>query len=86
MSERLDGKSNKFSRFCAGAILVLAMLFMAFLLPMSLIRTTGMSAGASGLTGEIVTFNYDNFFLNVIVLAICVATVYFQPPVRASAP
>ena len=76
MSERLDGKSNKFSRFCAGAILVLAMLFMAFLLPMSLIRTTGMSAGASGLTGEIVTFNYDNFFLNVIVLAICVATVY----------
>ena len=74
MSGRTDEKLNKFSRVCAGAVLALALAFMAFLLPMSLIRTTGMSTG--GVGGEIVTFNYDNFFLNVIVLVICAAAVY----------
>ena len=74
MSGRTEEKRNSFSRICAGAVLALTLAFMAFLLPMSLIRTTGMSTG--GVGGEIVTFNYDNFFLNVIVLAICTAAVY----------
>ena len=74
MSGRADEKQNRFSQICAGIVLALTLAFMAFLLPMSLIRTTGMSTG--GVGGEIVTFNYDNFFLNVIVLAICTAAVY----------
>ena len=74
MSGRADEKRNKFSRICAGLVLALTLAFMAFLLPMSLIRTTGMSTGGAG--GEIVTFNQDNFFLNIIMLAICTAAVY----------
>lgn len=74
MSGRADGKQNRFSRICAGIVLALTLAFMAFLLPMSLIRTTGMSTG--GVGGEIVSFNYDNFFLNAIVLSICTAAVY----------
>ena len=58
MSGRADGKQNRFSRICAGIVLALTLAFMAFLLPMSLIRTTGMSTG--GVGGEIVSFNYDN--------------------------
>ena len=74
MSGRSDGKRNSFSRICAGAVLAPTLAFMAFLLPMSLIRTTGMSTG--GVGGELVTFNYDNFFLNILVLAMCTAAVY----------
>lgn len=74
MGTRINRKSNGFPRVCARGILALTLLFMAFLLPMSMIRTTGMSTG--GVGGEIVTFNYDNFFLNSIVLVICTATVY----------
>lgn len=74
MTERLDKKINSFSRLCARIILALVLIYMAFLLPMSFIRTTGMSTG--GVGGEIVSFNYDNFFLNIIVLVICTAVVH----------
>lgn len=74
MTERLNKKIDSLSRLCARIILALALLFMAYLMPMSLIRTTGMSTG--GVGGEIVSFNYDNFFLNIIVLIICTAVVY----------
>lgn len=84
MSTKLNGKSNGFGRLCARGVLALTLLFMAFLLPMSLIRTTGMSTG--GVGGEIVTFNYDNFFLNIIVLVICTATVYILRRVLSGIP
>lgn len=74
MTARLDKKMNTLSRVCARTVLALALVFMAFLLPMSLIRTTVMSTG--GVGGEIVSFNYDNIFLNIIVLVICTSTVY----------
>ena len=74
MRDRTDKKLNKFSRFCAAVIFILLLGFMAFLTPMSVFRTTLMSTGAGA--GEIVTFVKDNFFLNAIVLFICVAAVY----------
>lgn len=74
MRDRTDEKLNKFSRFCAAVIFILLLGFMAFLTPMSVFRTTLMSTGAGA--GEIVMFVKDNFFLNAIVLFICVAAVY----------
>lgn len=84
MSTRVERKMRGFGRVCARGVLVLTLLFMAFLLPMSLIRTTGMSTG--GVGGEIVSFNYDNFFLNIIVLVICTATVYIIARLLAHIP
>ena len=74
MSNNLDNKREKFSRFCAMAVYVLALIFMAYLLPMSLLRTTQMSTG--GEIGEVVRFYNDNFFLNTIILIISTAMVY----------
>ncbi len=70
-------KLNSFSRFCAGAICVIALLFMAVLLISSLLGTTGMSTGGVGKTGEIVSFVQDNIFLNIIALLLGMAIIYF---------
>lgn len=74
MSSNLDNKREKFSRFCAMAVYVLTLIFMAYLLPMSLLRTTHMSTG--GGVGEVVRFYNDNVFLNIIMLIISTAAVY----------
>lgn len=73
---RIEGKkaASAFSAFCAGAVAFIMLLLMAYLLPMSLFRTTGMSTG-SGM-GEVVSFEYDNFFLNGIMLFICICLFY----------
>lgn len=76
MSRIHDEKKERFSRLCALIILGLTLIFMAFLLPMAFIRTTGMSTGAAGTLGEVVSFNRDNVFLNLIVLAITAAGAY----------
>lgn len=65
---------EKFTRFCAGAVVLLVLLFMAYLFPCSLFRTTGMSTGTG--RGEIISFNYDNFFLNIITLSVSAGLVY----------
>lgn len=74
MSNGLEKKTDKFGRFCSTAVYVFALIFMLYLLPMSLLRTTYMSTG--GGIGEVVSFHNDNFFLNVIVLIISSALVY----------
>jgi len=63
-----------FSSFCAGAIPAMVALLMCYLLPMSFFRTTGMSTG--GGKGEVVSFGYDNFFLNLIMLFISICLIY----------
>ena len=63
-----------FADFCAAAIPAIMAVFMCYLLPMSFFRTTGMSTG--GGKGEVVSFGYDNFFLNLILLFISVCLIY----------
>lgn len=67
-------KREKFIRFCVLMVALFVLLFMSYLFPCSLFRTTGMSTGAG--KGEIVSFNYDNFFLNLITLAVSCGLVY----------
>lgn len=74
MSNNLDNKREKFSRFCAMAVYVLVLIFMLYLLPASFLGTTDMST--KGVYGEVVTFRNDNIFLNLIMLIISTAAVY----------
>ena len=59
---------DAFYGICSRAIAAIMLVFMCYLLPMSFFRTTDMSTG--GVKGEVVTFGYDNVFLNVILLFI----------------
>jgi len=63
-----------FYGFCSRAIPAMLTAFMCYLLPMSFFRTTGMSTGDG--KGEVVSFGYDNFFLNLILLFISVCLIY----------
>jgi len=63
-----------FYGFCSRTIAALLLLFMCYLLPMSFFRTTGMSTGTG--KGEVISFNYDNFCLNRILLFISVCLIY----------
>ena len=74
MGRLTDKKREKLISFCVMMIALLVLLFMSYLFPCSLFRTTGMSTGAG--KGEIVTFNYDNFFLNLITLSVSCGCVY----------
>jgi len=74
VGNKLKITGSSFSGFCARAVAAIALLFMCYLLPMSFFRTTGMSTG--GGIGEVVSFEYDNFFLNLIVLFISVCLIY----------
>lgn len=69
-----EEKREIFSRFCAAAIVLLVLVFMAYLFPCSLFRTTGMSTGAG--KGEVISFEYDNVFLNLITLSVSVGLLY----------
>lgn len=70
-SERIG---RKLGGFCTKAVALIMLVFMCYLLPMSFFRTTDMSTG--GGIGEIVHFEYDNFFLNIIMLLISICLFY----------
>ena len=74
MERKIERAGEAFSRFCTRAVAVAVLLFMCYLLPMSFFRTTDMSTG--GGIGEIVRFDYDNFFLNIIALFLCLCLFY----------
>ena len=74
MQNKTKGIGASFSGFCAMAVTAMMALMMCYLLPMSFFRTTDMSTG--GVKGEVVTFDYDNVFLNVIVLFVTVCFIY----------
>lgn len=65
---------DAFYGICSRVIAAIMLVFMCYLLPMSFFRTTGMSTG--GGKGEVVSFGYDNFFLNLILLFISVCLIY----------
>jgi len=71
---RIERAGEKFSSFCTKAVAAIVFMFMCYLLPMAFFRTTGMSTG--GGIGEIVSFQYDNFFLNLIALFLWVCLFY----------
>ncbi|MGI5977759.1 MAG: hypothetical protein ACOX68_08710 [Candidatus Limivicinus sp.] len=74
MREGPGVQGNKFTRFCVAVILVFMLVFMLFLFPVSLLRTTAISVGSG--RGELVSFEYDNFFLNLIMLTMYTALLY----------
>ena len=74
MERKIERAGEAFSRFCTRAVAAAVLLFMCYLLPMSFFRTTDMSTG--GGIGEIVRFDYDNFFLNIIALFLCLCLFY----------
>ena len=74
MQKRTGRIQAAFYGFCSRTIAALMLLFMCYLLPMSFFRTTGMSTGTG--KGEVISFNYDNFFLNLILLFISVCLIY----------
>ena len=74
MDKRIEKTGEAFSRLCTKAVSLIMLAFMCYLLPMSFFRTTDMSTG--GGIGEIVRFDYDNFFLNIIALFLCLCLCY----------
>ena len=74
MERRLEKAGNRLNSICVKGVSLLSLLFMCYLLPMSFFRTTDMSTG--GGIGEIVRFDYDNFFLNIIALFLCLCLFY----------
>lgn len=74
MEKRIENAGTMFSRFCTKAVSLIMLVFMCYLLPMAFFRTTDMSTG--GGIGEIVRFEYDNFFLNLIALFLTLCLVY----------
>ena len=70
----LNLRKEKFSRFSAGAVLVLSLCFMLCLLVSAFVSTTLMSAG--GGEGEVVTFLNDSVFLNIVIVLFMAAVLY----------
>lgn len=68
-------KSEKFSRFCAGGVLVLTLCFTAVLIVQSLLGTYSVTIG--GGDGEVLSYAKDNFFVNLLMTGAFLTVVFF---------
>ena len=66
---------EKFSRFCAGGVLVIELCFMAVLSVMSLLGTYSVTTG--GGEGEVLSYAKDNVFLNLLYTFAFLSLIFF---------
>lgn len=66
---------EKFSRFCAGGVLVMTLCFMAVLTVQAFVGTASVTTG--GGDGEVLSFSRDNTFINILLSAAFFAPMYF---------
>ncbi len=66
---------EKFSRFCAGGVLVMVLCFMAVLTVQAYTGTAFVTTG--GGDGEVLSFSRDNAFINILLSAVFFTLMYF---------